>query len=214
MAEVSYINPLSSEGREIIQKYGDLNQIFQEDDVLIDKVIHTTNQKISDDDVIPKSYKDLAIKRIQWAIEKKNNKNYIQGEFEYLLNEKLFVEDVVTFHILCQAIAIQFNIGSRETRLFIESLGKLIEERLTRIPPIIKTEIIDEVLNEVKIDGSIKWTSLKGIISSKKLSLTDLFIQNGDIILQEEDFLTNYSSKFNDRNPQRMYNILIGDSTQ
>ena len=169
MAEVSYINPLSSEGREIIQKYGDLNQIFQEDDVLIDKVIHTTNQKISDDDVIPKSYKDLAIKRIQWAIEKKNNKNYIQGEFEYLLNEKLFVEDVVTFHILCQAIAIQFNIGSRETRLFIESLGKLIEERLTRIPPIIKTEIIDEVLNEVKIDGSIKWTSLKGIISSKKL---------------------------------------------
>ena len=29
---------------------------------------------------------------------------------------------------------------------------------------------------------------------------------------QEEDFLTNYSSKFNDRNPQRMYNILIGDS--
>ena len=114
------------------------------------------------------------------------------------------------FHL--QAIAIQFNIGSRETRLFIESLGKLIEERLTRIPPIIKTEIIDEVLNEVKIDGSIKWTSLKGIISSKKLSLTDLFIQNGDIILQEEDFLTNYSSKFNDRNPQRMYNILIGDS--
>lgn len=212
MAEVSYINPLSSKGREIIQKYGDLNQIFQEDDILIDKVIHTTNQKISDDDVIPKSYKDLAIKRIQWAIEKKNNKNYIQGEFEYLLNEKLFVEDVVTFHILCQAIAIQFNIGSRETRLFIESLGKLIEERLTRIPPIIKTEIIDEVLNEVKIDGSIKWTSLKGIISSKKLSLTDLFIQNGDIILQEEDFLTNYSSKFNDRNPQRMYNILIGDS--
>ena len=145
-------------------------------------------------------------------MRKKTIKNYIQGEFEYLLNEKLFVEDVVTFHILCQAIAIQFNIGSRETRLFIESLGKLIEERLTRIPPIIKTEIIDEVLNEVKIDGSIKWTSLKGIISSKKLSLTDLFIQNGDIILQEEDFLTNYSSKFNDRNPQRMYNILIGDS--
>nr|WP_231476021.1 hypothetical protein [Methanobrevibacter oralis] len=74
MAEVSYINPLSSEGREIIQKYGDLNQIFQEDDILIDKVIHTTNQKISDDDVIPKSYKDLAIKRIQWAIEKKTIK--------------------------------------------------------------------------------------------------------------------------------------------
>ena len=54
MAEISYINPLSNEGREIIRQYGDLNQIFEEDESLIDIIIHTTNQRISDDNLIPK----------------------------------------------------------------------------------------------------------------------------------------------------------------
>ena len=112
MAEVSYINPLSDEGRQIIREYGNLNQIFDEDESLIDICIRTPNQRISDDSLIPKSYADLCMKRIQWAIEKKNNKNFIQAEFEYLSNEELIRQDVVTFHILCQAIAIQFNLGS------------------------------------------------------------------------------------------------------
>ena len=163
MAEVSYINPLSEEGRGIIREYGDLNQIFDEDDFLIDICTHTTNQKISDNSVIPKSYHDLAMKRMQWAIEKKNNKNFTQSEFEYLTNSELYKQDVVTFHILCQAIAIQFNLGSRESRLFIESQGTLILERLAKIPPMSRAEIIDEVLDEVKIDGSINWKSLKEV---------------------------------------------------
>ena len=123
MVEVSFINPLSSEGRQIVKEYGDLNKLFDEDETLVNEIIHTANQKISDDSLIPKSYKDLAIKRIQWAIEKKNNKNYAQSEFEYLTNSNLYRQDVVTFHILCQAIAIQFNVTSRETRLFIEDNG-------------------------------------------------------------------------------------------
>ena len=110
MAEVSYINPLSDEGRGIIRSYGDLNQIFDEDESLIDICTHTANQKISDDSLIPKSYADYAMKRMQWAIEKKNNKNFTQSEFEYLTNSDLYVQDVITFHILCQAIAVQFNV--------------------------------------------------------------------------------------------------------
>jgi DNA primase large subunit len=142
MAEVSYINPLSNEGRQIIRQYGDLNQIFDEDESMVDTIIHTTNQRISDDSIIPKSYADYAIKRIQWAIEKKNNKNFVQAEFEYLTNSDLFAQDVVVFHILCQAIAIQFNLGSRETRLFVESQGTLILEKLAKIPPMSRAEII------------------------------------------------------------------------
>lgn len=214
MAEVSFINPLSDEGREIIRKYGDLNQIFDEDETLIEICTHTLNQKISDETVIPKSYADYALKRIQWAIEKKNNKNFTQAEFEYLTNEELFMQDVVIFHILCQAIAIQFNTGSRETRLFIESQGILIQERLSKIPPMSRAEITDDVLDEVKTDGSIKWNSLKDIISSKKLKLTDLLIDDGDIILQSDDFLDRFSDKFHDRSPDRMYSILIGDSVK
>ena len=214
MAEVSYINPLSNEGRQIIREYGDLNKIFEEDEQLIEEVMHTTNQRISDDSLIPKSYSDYAMKRIQWAIEKKNNKNFTQAEFEYLTNSELFMHDVVIFHILCQAIAIQFNVGSRETRLFIESQGTLIQERLAKIPPMARADIIDEVLDEVKTDGTIKWSSLKDVIASKKLKLSDLLIDNGDIILQSDDFLDRFSENFNDRNPERMYNILIGDNVK
>lgn len=214
MAEVSYINPLSNEGKGIIRNYGDLNQIFDEDESLIEICTRTTNQRLSDYNIIPKSFHDLALKRIQWAIEKKNNKNFTQAEFEYLTNEELFKQDVVTFHILCQAIAIQFNLGSRETRLFVESQGSLILERLAKMPPMSRAEIIDEVLDDVKVDNSIHWKSLKEIVATKKLKLTDLLIDNGEIILQEDDFLNRFSDKFTDRNPERMYNILIGDSVK
>lgn len=212
MVEVSFINPLSNEGRQIVKEYGDLNKLFDEDETLVNEIMHTANQKISDDSLIPKSYKDLAIKRIQWAIEKKNNKNYTQSEFEYLLNSSLYRQDVVTFHILCQAIAIQFNVTSRETRLFIESQGKIIEERLAKIPPGSRSEIIDDILRDIKTDGSIKWKALKDVIASKRLSLTDLLINNGNIILEEDEFLEEYSNEFTDRNPDRMYNILVGNN--
>ena len=214
MAEVSYINPLSNEGRQIIREYGDLNKIFDEDEQLIEAVMHTPNQRISNDSIIPKSYSDYAMKRIQWAIEKKNNKNFTQAEFEYLSNGELYMQDVVIFHILCQAIAVQFNVGSRETRLFIESQGTLIQERLAKIPPMERADIIDEVLDEVKTDGAIKWSSLKDVIASKKLKMSDLLIDNGDIILQSDDFLERFSDEFTDRSPERMYNILIGDNVK
>ena len=71
MVEVSFINPLSNEGRQIVKEYGDLNKLFDEDETLVNEVIHTTNQKISDDSLIPKSYKDLAMKRIQWSMHRK-----------------------------------------------------------------------------------------------------------------------------------------------
>ncbi len=213
MAEVSFINPLSNEGRSILRSYSDLNQIFDEDESLIEICTRTANQKLSDD-YIPKSYHDLALKRMQWAIEKKNNKNFTQAEFEFLTNEELFQQDVVTFHILCQAIAVQFNTGSRETRLFIQSQGSLILERLSKIPPMSRAEVIDEVLDEVKIDGSIKWKSLKDIVATKKLKLTDLLIDNGDIVLQQDDFLNRFADRFHDRSPDRMYGILIGDSVK
>ena len=44
MVSLSFINPLSNEGREILKDYGDLNQLDNEDESLIEEVIHT--QKI------------------------------------------------------------------------------------------------------------------------------------------------------------------------
>ena len=85
MVAISYINPLSDEGRNILRDYGDLNQLNEENDDLINIIMHTPNQIISNDDIIPKSIKELAINRIKWAIEKKYNKNFNQREYEYFL---------------------------------------------------------------------------------------------------------------------------------
>ena len=59
MVEVSFINPLSNEGRQIVKEYGDLNKLFDEDETLVNEIIHTANQKISDDSLIPKSLTSL-----------------------------------------------------------------------------------------------------------------------------------------------------------
>ncbi|MCF0226493.1 MAG: DNA primase [Methanobrevibacter sp.] len=210
MAEISYINPLSEEGKRIIHEYGDLNQLNQEDDDLVNIIIHTQNQKISDDSIIPKTYKDLAINRIKWAIEKKNNKNFVNQEYEYFFNQDIFEADVIAFHILCQAIAIQFNVTSRETRMFIEYQGKLIEERLSKIAPSLRYQIIDDILRDISTDGSIKWTSLKDVISSKKLSLMQLLLDDGEIILEKEEFLEKYGNKFDGRPADKIYDIIVG----
>lgn len=211
MVQISYINALSFEGQKIIKEFGDLTQLTQSDDFLINSVIHTDNQKISDDEIIPKTVKQLAINKIKWAIEKKYNKNFQPQEYEYLFNEDTVKQDVVAFHILCQAIANQFNITSRETRLFIESQAKLIEERLSKISPTERREIIDEILRDIKIDGSIKWDSLKEVISTKKLSFEQLLIKDGDIILEYDEFVENYGDAFQDKPIDKMYEILVGD---
>ncbi len=44
------------------------------------------------------------------------------------------------------------------------------------------------------------------------MSLNDLLINNGNIILEEDEFLEEYSDEFTDRNPDRMYNILVGNN--
>ena len=211
MVQISYINPLSLEGQEIVKDYGDLTRLTEQNDSLIYTVTHTDNQKISEDEIIPKSVKQLAINKIKWAIEKKYNKNFQPQEYEYLLNQDILKEDVVAFHILAQAIAIQFNVTSRETRLFIESQARLIEERLSKIPPTARREIIDEILRDIKTDGSIKWSALKDVIASKKLSLNQLLIENGDIILEYDEFIENFADDFKDKPIDRMYDVLVGD---
>lgn len=210
MVAISYINPLSDEGRNILRDYGDLNQLNEENDDLINIIMHTPNQIISNDDIIPKSIKELAINRIKWAIEKKYNKNFNQREYEYFLNDEIGEEDVISFHILCQALAIQFNPLSREVKIFIESIGKIIEEKLSKITPTTRYQMIDEILRDISVDGSIKWTSLKDVIGTKKLSLIQLLLDNGEIILEKEEFLEKYGNKFDGRPADKIYDIIVG----
>jgi DNA primase large subunit len=62
------------------------------------------------------------------------------------------------------------------------------------------------------IHDNINWTYLKDLVASKKISLTSLVLDNGNIILNREDFINQFGDKFTDRSPDRMYDIIIGDN--
>ena len=212
MVMASFLNPLSNEGQRIIKELGSLNNISIENDELLDIVTHTTRQTISRPDVVPQTIVDLALNRLKWYIERKNNKNYNSNDYAYLFNTDIVEYDTIAFHILAQAIATHFRPNSREVRLFVESQGLLIEDRLTKLLTSEKRELVDDVLSGLLVEDGLEWSFLKDVIASKKLSLTDLVLDEGEIILDRDEFIYAYGDKFENRAPERMYDILIGEN--
>lgn len=212
MALISFLNPLSSEGQNIVKEFGDLGTVFDKNDELVNIVMHSNRQTISKVSAIPETIGDLAIRRIEWYIERKNNKKYNSHDYAYLLNENIVEFDVIAFHMLSQAIAIHFNPNSRETRLFIESQGLLIEERLTKLLSAERKDMVDTILNNLLVQNGLEWTFIRELIATKKLSLTDLVLEGGEIVLDKEDFIGRFGDEFTDRSPERIYDILIGDN--
>ena len=208
----SYLNPLSEEGRNIVRGLGGLDEIFTHNDDLMDIVIHTNRQTISNQEVVPETLVDLAINRIKWYIERKNNKEFNSNDYTYFFNERITEYDTIAFHILAQAIANKFRPGSREVKLFVESQGLMIEDRLIKLPLNEKKEVVDEILSDFLIQDGIEWSFLKDLVATKKLSLTDLVLQNGQIVLDREEFVYSFGDKFSDRSPERIYDILIGEN--
>ena len=212
MVLVSYLNPLSQEGRNIVRGLGGLEEIYSQNDDLMDIVIHTNRQTISNQEVVPETLVDLAINRIKWYIERKNNKNFNPNDYAYFSNEMIAEYDTIAFHILAQAIANKFRPGSREVKLFVESQGLMIEDRLIKLPLSERKEAVDKILSDLLIQDGIEWSFLKDLIATKKLSLTDLVLQNGEIVLDREEFVFSFGDEFTDRSPDRIYDILIGDN--
>ena len=155
MVMASYLNPLSEEGRNIVRGLGGLDEIFTHNDDLMDIVIHTNRQTISNQEVVPETLVDLAINRIKWYIERKNNKEFNSNDYTYFFNERITEYDTIAFHILAQAIANKFRPGSREVKLFVESQGLMIEYRLIKLPLNEKKEVVDEILSDFLIKSII-----------------------------------------------------------
>ena len=212
MVLVSYLNPLSQEGRDIVRGLGGLEEISSHNDDLMDIAIHTNRQTISNQEVVPETLVDLAVNRIKWYIERKNNKDFNPNDYAYFFNERIAEYDTIAFHILAQAIANKFRPGSREVKLFVESQGLMIEDRLTKLPLSDRKELVEEILSDLLIQDGIEWSFLKDLIATKKLSLTDLVLQNGEIVLDREEFVYSFGDEFTDRSPERVYDILIGDN--
>lgn len=214
MVLVSFINPLSEEGKMIVRESGSLDGIFERDENLVHIITRTDHQNISDDSVIPKNSAELAIKRLEWYIRKKSDKDFKRNDYAYLFNENIAEYDVIAFFIAAQAIGTKFDSSSREGKALVEAQGKLINERLDRMKDSDKNEIIENSLNQLIITDNLKWYNLEDMISSKKIDLTDLLLDNGDIVLDLEDFLYRFSDEFKDRSPEAMYKLLIGDKVK
>lgn len=214
MVLLSFINALSLEGQKILGEKVDLNSIFHENEELIRISEYFGEGIIEDESKIPKSYGELALKRIEWFFREKNDKNFKINEYSYLFNEAIDEFDIVTFHLLAQAIAYKYNTNSRESKLFTESQNRIIEERLTRISSDIRHELVDKILNELLYNiNTLKWTDLIDLISSKKIFLTDLLLKNGEIILNEEEFREAFYEDIKDwpeRRISNVYNELVG----
>ena len=94
----------------------------------------------------------------------------------------------------------------------MESQGLMIEDRLIKLPLSERKEIVEEILSDLLIQDGIEWSFLKDLVATKKLSLTDLVLQNGEIVLDREEFVFSFGDEFSDRSPDRIYDILIGDN--
>ena len=73
-----------------------------------------------------------------------NNKEFNPNDYSYFFNERITEYDTIAFHILAQAIANKFRPGSREVKLFIESQGLMIEDRLIKLSSYEKKELVEE----------------------------------------------------------------------
>lgn len=218
---MSFINPLSDEGKQIVREDGgDLDRIFDENVPLINTIIENSSQGDLEIKDVPSNYVDLAIKRLEWYLRRSNDPNYNHKEFDFLFNPEITKFDVIAFYILCQAIGIKYGSNSRESRAIVESQGQISAQRLS--PSILinhsneekrkirleRRTIIEDTIKNLE---NVKWTSITDLLSSKKITLQELILDKGEIILDKEDFINRFEGEIHHRQPERMYNVLIGN---
>lgn len=210
MVAVAFINPFSEEGRQIVRELGDLNSVYEENGNLIDLVIHSRSQDIADDESIPHNLIELALKRLEWYIRKKNNPDFDYKKYSYLYNPQITRFDVIAFYLLAQAISVKFGPNSRESRAMAECQGKIMESRIGELSIRDKKHLLNTILGSMLV-GDVKWTIFADLLSSRKIRLSDLVMDQGSIILDEEEFTESFQDKLENRDPHKMYELLIGD---
>jgi len=210
MVNVAFINPFSDEARQIVREYGNLNTIYQENGDLIQLVTRSPSQDISDEESIPHNIMDLALKRMEWYVKKRNNLEFDYRKYSYLYNRNITNFDVIAFYLLVQAISVKFGPNSRESRVMVEAQGKLMESRMGELLLSEKRDILGTILNTL-LPGEVKWTMFADLLSSRKIKLTDLVLDQGNIILDKDYFMENLGFKLEHRDPGKMYDLLIGD---
>ncbi len=109
MVSVAFINPLSDEGKMIVKELGNFSQLSSDNDDLLQIVTESKSQELSDDSSIPRNYLDLALKRLEWYVTKKNDRNFDHRKYEFLFNTEIERFDVIAFYLLCQAVGVKYG---------------------------------------------------------------------------------------------------------
>jgi len=211
MVSISFLNPLSPEGKDIVRKLGSFEGITQDIPELRSIVTHNPSQEIVEDDEIPSNYLELALKRMEWYIKKKNDREFNARRYAFLSDSAITKYDVISFYLLCQAIGVKFGPNSRETRVMVEAQGDLVQERLSKLHDDEGRIMVEQSLQLLLAGDTVHWTFFEELLSSRKIQLTDLVLDQGELILEQEDFLQRFGPKIKHRNPMSMYQLLIGD---
>ena len=211
MVSISFLNPLSPEGKDIVREFGSFEGIKQDIPQLRSLVAHNPSQEIFDDQEIPSNYLELALKRMEWYIQKKHDREFNSRKYAFLSDYAITKYDVISFYLLCQAIGVKFGPNSRETRVMVEAQGDLIQERLGKLRTEESRLMVEKSLQMSLKDDLVHWTFFQELLSTRKISLTDLILDSGELILDREDFMDRFGPKIKHRNPNSMYELLIGD---
>jgi len=211
MVSISFLNPLSPEGKDTVRELGSFEGISQDIPELRRLVTRNPSQEIADDKEIPSNYLELALKRMEWYIKKKHDREFNSRRYSFLSDQSITRYDVIAFYLLCQAIGVKFGPNSRETRVMVESQGDLIQERLGKLSIGESRLMVEKSLQMLLKDDMVHWTFFQELLSTRKIRLTDLVLDRGELILDREDFIDRFAPRIEHRNPSSMYQLLIGD---
>ena len=71
--------------------------------------------------------------------------------------------------------------------------------------------MVEKCLQMLLKDDRVHWTFFQELLSTRKIRLTDLVLDRGELILDREDFIDRFAPRIEHRNPSSMYQLLIGD---
>ena len=212
MIKTSYINPFSADAKEIVSKLGQVDNLDKIDKSLLNIVNHTPNQNLGNEEFTPKTIKDLALARLKWFLFRKT-KEFDEKNYEYLFNPEIHEYDIVSFYLLCQAVAIGYGPDSHETQVLMDAEIALISQRLERLksePNDFQANLLRKALNQYVDTNHVYWTDIKHLLDFGLIELDQLIISKGRLIIEFEDFFIEFGDLIQNRNPKTMYEVMGG----
>lgn len=212
MIKTPYINPFSNDAKEIVSRLGQVDTLGKRNDSLMVIVNHTRGQNLNDPHTLPETLKGLALARFEWFLFRKTSETQ-EKKYEYLFNPEIYEYDVVSFYLLCQAVAIKFGPDSHEAKMVLDCEEEIISQRLEILkaePNDFQSSFLRKALNQLIDTNNIYWTDLKEVLDLGKLDINELLLSNGRLVLEYEDFIAEYGDLIHNRDPRTMYEVTAG----